>query len=330
MRLLFITQKLHGQDSFGIHWVREFRRQGFDVTVLCLEDLVSPLEFPVLSLGKEIGIGKVGQVIRFFRHIVTARYDRVFIHMSPVWGLLGAWWWVPCRIPVYLWYTHYKNSCSFRVTASFAKRLFCATSQSMPTYEGSPKKVVCGHGIDLSVWPKRENKSEDPRSLVAVHRLSRSKRVELLLRALTLLPGYRLDIFGIAAEPDYVAELKALTKELGLDRRAAFHGTVPLHLLPQVYSMHRLILNEASETIDKTMLEAMTCGCYPVTTKRNAEAIGIPFAPEEDTPEAIAAFVTEHAERLPMNPEEMYNVVKERHSLEGLVRKMGEYIRSGT
>jgi len=331
MTVLFVTQKLHQQDAFAILWVNAFRAQGFEVKVVCLEDRASPQSFEIHSMGKEKGYGKLRQIITFWKLIATLKYDRVFVHMSPVWGLLGAWYWWPKRVPTYLWYTHYKMQAGLWLLALYGKRLFCATPQSLPQYEGSPKKVVVGHGIDLQAWPKTANRCRDPRQLLMVHRLARSKRVEICIRAMTLLPqDYTLTIYGIEPEPAYIVELKRLTKELGLESRVTFMGTVPMERLKDIYPRHRLILNMASETIDKSMLEAMIHGCYPVTTKRNAEAIGITAAPREDTPEALAAFIKANTDKLPMTPDQMYDVVKERHSLDGLVRRMSDFIRQGT
>ncbi len=248
--------------------------------------------------------------------------------MSPIWGMLGAWYWVLRRIPTYLWYTHYKNTFSFRVTSEYAKKLFCATAQSMPMLEGSQKKVVIGHGIDLGIWPRRDNVTSDSKALLAVHRLSRSKRLELSIKALSLLPvDYTLAVYGIEAEPEYVAELRSLVSQLQLNDRVIFHGTVPTETLPSIYTHHRLILNMASETIDKTMLEAMTCGCYPVTTKRNAEAIGIADTPNVDSPGAIADFIRSFQ---PTDPHALYQVVANRHSLTSLIATMSTYILQGT
>lgn len=340
MKLLFITQKLHGQDVFGILWIEAFRDAGYDVRVICLEwrpteamaalGRVDDVSFPVYSLGKEKGVGKLMQVLRFICLTFTLSYDRVFIHMSPVWGLFGALAFIIRKKPTYLWYTHYKMQAGLRLLGWYGKRLFCATQQSMPHYEGSSKKVVVGHGIDMYYWPKCKNMTTNPNKLLVVNRLSRSKRLELIIHALTLLPAsYSLDIYGIEAEKDYVAELNALTYKLGLGSRVAFRGTVEAKYLATLYITHRLILNMASETIDKTMLEAMTCGCYPVTTARNAAAVGIPAAPEVDTPEAVAAFIEMYHDHAPIDVDTMYSVVAERHSLTSLIEKMDAYIHPG-
>lgn len=340
-KLLFITQKLHEQDAFTVLWVEAWQRAGYDVTVVCLEwrphasmAALGRTQIPdihVRSLGKEKGFGKFLQIIRFLWIIATARYDRVFIHMTPVWGGIGAPIWLIRRTPVYLWYTHYKMQIGLRMLGWYGKRLFAATPQSLPQYEGNPKKVVVGHGIDSSYWSPRPNVAPDPMRLLVVHRLARSKRLEIVLRAMALLPAeYTLEIYGIEAEPDYVVEMQQLTRSLGLGKRVTFNGTTPMHTLPELYASHRLIINMASETIDKTMLEAMTCGCYPVTTERNAIAIGLPAAPGTDTPQELAAFVQFYTSQpLPATESELYGIVKEKHSLDGIVKKMDAYVSKG-
>ncbi len=339
MKLLFITQKLHGQDAFGILWIKAFQERGYEVDVICLEWRedeakkalgVDTIPFTVHSLGKENGSSKLMQIVRFTKLTWMLSYDRVFIHMAPVWGLLGAKAFILRRKPTYLWYTHYKMQMGLWLLGIYGKRLFCATEQSLPQYEHSPKKIVTGHGIDMEYWPMRKNQSHSAHQLLAIHRLSRSKRLELVLHAMKILPSsYTLDVYGIYAEKDYADEMRSLTKQLELDRRVTFHGTVPSKDLADLYSHHRLIVNMASETIDKTMLEAMTCGCYPVTTKGNAAAIGIPDAPSKDSSDAIADFILAHEKHLPLDENAMYKVVTEKHSLRSLIRKMDHYIHKG-
>ncbi len=329
MRLLFITQKLHGQDAFGVFWIREFRRQGFEVTVLCLEGSDTSFEFPVHTLEKEQGASRLRSIFLFEQKICSLHYDRAFIHMAPVWYALGCWYWLLRRIPCYLWYTHYQMQLGVRLFGWFGQQFFCATAQSLPQYHHSPKKIVLGHGIDLTLWPQRPNVCTDPHRLLVVHRLSRSKRLEFILGALALLPStYTLDIYGIEAEKDYAEEMKQLTQTLQLSDRVVFHGSIPMTELPSVYAQHRFLLNMASETIDKTMLEAMTCGCYPVTTQGNAQAIGIAEAPFSDAPEAIASFIETHL-HVSYKADDLYQIVSSRHSLHQLVASMSDFIRSG-
>ncbi len=331
MTLLFITQKLHQQDAFAVLWVRAFIARGYRVEVLCLEAPRQHYEFPVHSMGKERGASRLRQMLNFYRLILARDYDRVFIHMSPVWYALGWWVWLMRRKAAYLWYTHYKMQLGVRLFSWFGTRFFCATAQSLPQFEGSRKKIVTGHGIDLAFWPKRRSSCNDPHRLLMVHRLSRSKRVELVVETLLLLPpAYTLDIYGIVAEPDYMRELQTLVAHRKLAGRVTFHGTVPMDRLPQIYMRHRLLVNMASETIDKTMLEAMTCGCYPVTPRANAQAIGIAAAPADASPEAIAQFIRTCCEQQPLPAEEMYEIVAQRHSLAGLIARMDGYIRQGT
>ena len=240
MTLLFITQKLRGQDAFVVLWIREFIRRGYEVKVVCLEEPLEKYEFDVHGLGKKVGSkfgfgSKALAVFRFWNLIMTLRYDRVFIHMSPVWYVLGWKWWLLRCIPVYMWYTHYQMQLGVKLFGIFGKRFFCATSQSLPRYEGNPKKIVTGHGIDMRQWPMRRNQAPDSYGLLMVHRLSRSKRVELSLRALPLLPNaYTLDIYGIEAERDYVEELHDLIVRLELQHRVRFRGSISMNQLSSI------------------------------------------------------------------------------------------------
>jgi len=212
----------------------------------------------------------------------------------------------------------------------YGKRLFCATPQSLPQYYHSPKKVVTGHGIDLHYWPKRVNHSTNPQALLGVMRLSRSKRIELGVQALALLPEtFTWDIYGIPAEPAYVQEIMALITELKLEHRVRIHASVLSKDLPALYQSHRFSLNMASETIDKTMLEAMTCGCMPITTHGNSNAIGLVYSPVNENPAVIAAFIQECIKDAPVSADALYEIIKTRHSLEKIIETMDSYIRSG-
>lgn len=329
MRLLFITQKIHANDddlAFFILWVKEFIKQGWEVEVICLEKGTFDDSFPVHSLGKEEGLGKFRRLLRFLRLITTLKYDKVFVHMNPEYFTYGGWWWFVRSIPTYLWYTHYTMTLHMFLAGIFAKKLFAATAQSLPQYEGSPKKVVLGHGIDTEFWGALSDSERNPHQLLTVHRLSRSKRLEIVIETLSLLPEeYTLTVYGRPIDPAYFEELKTLVRTKGLEGRVDFKGPVPMHALPAVYSKYRLMVNMASETIDKTMLEALFLGVYPVTTPRNAVAIGLATYPADESPETLAQFI-ESKQWDTITPSEGRLLVEKRHSLSNLVRQLMQHM----
>lgn len=333
MRLLFITQKIHERDddlAFTILWVKAFERAGFVVTVICLEKQDFDSSFPVYSLGKERGVGRVSHALAFIKLIMTLKYDRVFVHMNPQYFTLGGWWWLVRGVPTYLWYTHYTMTLHLRIAGLLARRLFAATAQSLPQFAKSKKRVVLGHGIDIAFWSNTRNQATDQHALVAVHRLSRSKRLDRALHTLALLPhDYTLTVYGRPIDPQHFEELKALTESLQISDRVKFMGPVPMPELRGVYPKFRLMLNLATETIDKTMLEGMLYGIYPVTTPENGRAIGLSVVPKSDTPADLAKFIVEGTWQAE-SEDELRAIVVQRHSLDALVSAMSAYILKGT
>ncbi len=330
-RLLFITQKIDEQDddlAFVTQWVDEFIKNGFSVSVICLEKGLFDDRFPVYSLGKEYGVGKKGRLLRLLKLFLTLKYDYVFVHMNPEYFTLGGWWWAITRKPSYLWYTHYTTHIHLKLAAFFSRRMFAATKQSLPQYEGNSKKVILGHGIDILFWQHR-NLCQDHKRLLLVHRLSRSKRVELGIEALLYLPKeYTLSIYGRAIDKSYFLELQALVEKHNLTKRVTFLGSRPMPELREIYPQHMIMINMASETIDKTMLEAMCNGVFPVTTPGNSRAIGLEHFPQDETPKTLATFILRlTAEQI--SAADLPNIVEKQHGLDALVQKMSVYIRQG-
>lgn len=335
MKLLFITQKIKEDDddlAFVILWIKEFIHQGVDVEVIALEVHGSSHGFPVHSLGKERGAGKLSRIVTFLKLIVTLKYDRVFVHMNPEYVTLGGWYWFLARKPLYLWYTHYTMHVHLWLSGLFSKRMFAATPQSLPQYEGNLKKVITGHGIDLAYWTQVQVPPVDGRDhtkLISVHRLCRSKRLERSILALKHLPEeYTLTVYGRDVEKDYYKELLQLVAKEGLGTRVQFMGPVPMEELQKVYPKHRIMVNMAMETIDKTMLEGMLYGVYPVVTPGNAKAIGVLDFPEGEEPEDVAAFIRSKSWKK-YDTEALQEIVEKRHSLRELITKMNKYIIPG-
>ena len=336
IKLLFITQKIHQNDddlAFVILWIKEFIKQGVDVQVICLEKGEFDGSFPVYSLGKEKGAGKIKRALNFLKLIFTLKYNRVFVHMNTEYMTLGGWYWFLRGIPTYLWYTHYKMHIHLWLAGIFCKRLFAATSQSLPQYEGNPKKVVTGHGISIDFWLSAAGEggvnTSDEHNLCSIHRICRSKRLELGIKALKYLPqDYKLTVYGRDVEKDYYEKVREIVLKEGLENRVIFKGPVPMAELKKIYPQFRLMINMAMETIDKTMLEAMLFGIYPVTTPANSRAIGLPIWPKGEAPEDIAEFIL-NGEWKKFDKGYLQKIVQEKHNLSLLVKKMLTYIIKG-
>ncbi len=337
MKLLFITPKIKEDDddfAFTSLWAKEFSRQGFEVTVICLEKGKHSLSFPVYSLGKEEGLPAWRWFLRFQKLILTIPHDRIFVHMNPRWLAAGAWYWWLKRTPTYLWYTHYTRPFSLKIGDKIVKRMFAATAASLPQYEGDARKVITGHGIDTEFWdtPELPETEREPAThLLAVHRVSRSKRLDLTLKALALLPKeYTLTHYGRPQNPrsdlEYYEEIKKLAESPEIKGRVHFMGSVPMTELKKIYPKYRAIINMVPDTIDKTVLEAMYCGVTPVITKGHAAAIGFSSAPKDESLEAVADYI----KNLKLTPrQELRRIVHENHSLTKLVEKMAKFIRAG-
>lgn len=333
MKLLYVTPKIDEHDddfAFSALWVDAFIRQGYEVQVVCHEKGYFDDRFPVFSLGAENGYSEFRIALRFLKFALTNRYDRVFIHMNPKYFTVAGWWWWIRGIPSYLWYTHYTMHIHLKIAGFIAKRLFAATKQSLPQYENSDKKVITGHGIDTCFWDSGKVAPDTAAtSLVMVHRLARSKRVHLGIEALALLPPeYTLTIYGRAVEPDYYEELQKLVSDLGLEERVEFRGPVPMPELRGVYPKHRLMINMAMETIDKTMVEAMVSGVFPIVTQGNAESIKLSVCPESETAEGIAQLIkSENWKKI--NQDELKHIVEEHHGVDSLIKKFMLYLEEG-
>jgi glycosyltransferase involved in cell wall biosynthesis len=106
--------------------------------------------------------------------------------------------------------------------------------------------------------------------LLYAGRLSPEKGIEVAVRALAHLedcPDVRLDIVG-EGNPAYVAELVALIRRLGLDKRATLRGRVPRGDMPTTMAAYDALLfpSEWEEPFARIVLEAMASGLVVIGT----------------------------------------------------------------
>ncbi|MBM3230718.1 glycosyltransferase family 4 protein [Candidatus Peregrinibacteria bacterium] len=279
MKLLIVTQKVDNQDpilGFFCGWIAEFA-QSVPVTVIAqsVGQHTLPPSVNVLSLGKESGATKLQQIARFWSRIWAERlqYDRVFVHMTPIWVILGAPVWVLLRKRVHLWYEIKRGSVKFAIAKRFACTVFAATSHGVPGHVSNLR--VVGHGIDTVVFHPDAAK-RDPNLIVAVGRITQVKRYDVILDAFAGLPSScRLKIAGDTithADHDEYARLLKRIAARWLTGRVET-GWVSPDRMPELLQRATLMLHASEGGLDKVVLQSMACGCPVVSVSEAAQSV---------------------------------------------------------
>src|SRR3989344_2761544 len=169
VKLLILTQKVDSEDpilGFFHRWIEEFAKHCEQITVICLYEGAHnlPDNVRIFSLGKEqfenlkiknsfkiknlkLKIPRqVLYIARFYHFIWRERknYDAVFVHMNPIYVVLGGLLWKVLRKKIGLWYTHKQVDLKLRIAEKLTDIIFTASRESF-RLESDKIKVV-GHG----------------------------------------------------------------------------------------------------------------------------------------------------------------------------------------
>lgn len=264
MKLLIITQIVDVNDSylgFFTRWIEEFAKHCERIEVICLKEGSHsfPANVRVHSLGKEKGVSRVKYVINFYRYIWKLRndYDTVFVHMNPVYVVLGGIFWRFMHKRVALWYTHKSVDLKLRVATEIAQRIFTASKESFRL--PSSKLNIMGHGIDTDFFSPEPHVSRGDWYL-DVGRLMPSKdHRTAIVEAKN--EGKKLRIAG---EGEELKDLELYARSL--DAQVEFLGGLSKTALRDEYRKAQLLIHTSKTgSLDKVVLEALACG-LPVRT----------------------------------------------------------------
>lgn len=280
MKLLIITQKVDAHDpilGFFLRWIEGFARHCERVSVI--GQLAREHPFPpnvhIVSLRKEDGLPVWRQILRFWRLQWSMRreYDRVFVHMTPVWVVLGAPLWFCLRKPVYLWYEARGGGWALPVALRCVRTVFSATAYGLP--RRSRRHEILGHGIDTDFFVPDDAK-RDEHLITAIGRVTRVKHLDVILDAFAQLDAsYRLVLAGgpvTQQDHELLQVLEQRMRTSGIHDRVAV-GPVSHARVRDVLQQSALLLHAGSGGLDKVILEAMACGCLVAVSSRAAQGI---------------------------------------------------------
>jgi glycosyltransferase involved in cell wall biosynthesis len=271
-RLVFITQQVdpaHPALAATVPKIRALAARVDEVVVLA--DTVVDEVLPANCRVRTFRSGrKAGRGLRFdaalARELRGLRGGAVVAHMCPIYAVLAAPLVRPLRIPLVLWFTHWRASRLLRAAERVSTAVTSVDERSFPL--ASRKLRPIGHGIDLSEFNCAGPRGDSDRlRLLALGRYSPAKGLDVVLRALVQADDVRLDVHGPTLseeERSHRSELERLAAGLGLDGRVTLGDAVVRAEVPRMLATHdALVNNMRAGAPDKVVYEA-AAACVPV------------------------------------------------------------------
>ncbi|MFA6459164.1 MAG: glycosyltransferase family 4 protein [Candidatus Paceibacterota bacterium] len=356
MKILITTQSVDMDNSylaFFHSWITEYAKYYERVTVISLEEgrHSLPPNVRVISLGKEkrktySGLfDRIAYSLAFYRHIIRERkeYDRVFVHMNPIYVVLGGLPWKIMGKKIFLWYTHRNVDMKLRIAEKLCDRIFTASLESFQL--DSTKVEIIGHGIDVNAYVRVVRTKEigtEPVRIIHAGRITEIKNFETLVRAALILKKTwqkKFEILLVGApvtEQDevYAKKLRNFIDESGLNGEIRFVGRVLNADMPQQYASTDISVNLApTGGVDKSVLESMAAGVPVLASNKTYERYFGVYAEsllflENDAKDLaskiIALFSSGDIQAV---TKDLQRIAKERADLPVLIRNMVEKMK---
>ena len=273
--VLIIMQTIDLTDNvLGVfhNWVKVLAKHETKVLVIALQKGIVdlPSNVKLFSLEKENGKSKLNQLCKFYRLILALRneYQRVLVHMTPIWVLLGYPVWKLLHKKVFLWYAHGTVDIKLRIAHQLVDGIFTSTSEGFRIK--SKKVFVLGQGIDTNFFTPilpQPQRNADEYIILSVGRISPSKDYMTLFNSIALLGEAKKDtrvlIYGLPKtekDQEYFIWLKNEQERLGL-HNVEFKGSAIHSEMPKIYNRAHVLVNTSlTGSADKVVLEAMASG----------------------------------------------------------------------
>jgi glycosyltransferase involved in cell wall biosynthesis len=286
-RLVFCTQRVDADDPIlaaTIPQIRALAERVEELVVVAQSGNRNglPANVELRTFG---AASRPARAFRFERQLARALpADAVVAHMIPAYVLLAAPLVRPRRIPLVLWYTHWKAHTTLRAAERVATAVVSVDQRSFPL--GSAKLRAIGHGIDVNGFACTERPSSGKLRALVLGRYSPAKGLATIFEAVRRVEGVELAVHGVASSP-LEREHRRDLERFGIPLADA----VPYTELPALFARSDLLVNNMEAGApDKVVYEA-AAACVPVLASNPVfdELFGeFPLAFDRDDPENLA------------------------------------------
>jgi glycosyltransferase involved in cell wall biosynthesis len=278
-----------------------------------------------------------GRVLRFERAALAElrRRPAGFVaHMVPQYVLLAGPFARALRVPVALWYTHWRASRSLRVATRLADVVLSVDERSFPLE--TPKVRGIGHAIDLAGFEPGLRRAEDGRlRLLALGKTEPWKGLPLVLDAVGAAAAGGLDVELEIRGPQLTERQRTHRRELedrvrsepALRERVRIEDGVARDRLPALLRDADAVVSataptDGAEALDKVVYEAAAAGVPVVACNPSLQSqlgpLGLYFRPGDagDLAARLAALAAADTARREELGRELRRWVESSHSLD--------------
>ena len=288
MRLVFVTQRVDSQHpalAATIPKIRALAERVDELVVLAQsgdrDELPRGVELKVFDAPSQLRRGAAFE--RALARVLPA--NGVVAHMIPLYVVLAAPLVRPRRIPLVLWFTHWKASRLLRLAERLSTAVVSVDRRSFPLE--SAKVRAIGHGIDVSEFPCLPARERRPFRVLVLGRYSPAKGLPTIFEAAGSVEDVELTVHGAALNEVEKAHRRELER-YGL----ALGHSVPRADVPRLFAQADVLVNNMrAGAPDKVVYEA-AASCLPVLASNPVfdELFGeFPLSFERDDPESLAA-----------------------------------------
>jgi glycosyltransferase involved in cell wall biosynthesis len=275
-RLVFVTQAIdadHPNLAQTIDAVRALAERCEEVVVLTdrvrRNDLQANVSFRTFGSGSRLGRG-VRYPLGLLAATRTRRPDAFIAHMSPIFLILAAPVLKPLRVPMALWYTHWRATPALRLADRLSDVALTVDAASYPLRTGKARGI--GHAIDVNAFSPRATEPEGPLQLLALGKTDPWKGLPLLLDAFErLIAGgveARLAIRGPQLTPVQATHRDELAARVAassvLRGRVSIDEPVSRDRVPELIRQAHAVVSPGGvraggEALDKVLFETAAC-----------------------------------------------------------------------